>query len=119
VFLVFVFTGSFASIAKRWYLSYSEAHFEVFHPTDATRCTDGVKFDTADGIEGPLLRVKFHPHGCNDKGIEPPKLKFLLRLDQNRNINPAGSYPLCDFHIICEFCTPFQDALAVKISLIC
>ena len=33
--------------------------------------------------EGPLLCAKFHPHGCNDKGIGPPKLKFLLRFHQN------------------------------------
>ena len=31
--------------------------------------------------------------------------------------HPAGAYPLCDFHKICKVCTPFQDALAVKISL--
>ena len=30
---------------------------------------------------------------------------------------PAGTYPLRNFHIICRVCTPFQDALAVKISL--
>ena len=39
--LDFVFTGSIARGAKRRYLSYSEAHFEVFRATDATRCTDG------------------------------------------------------------------------------
>jgi len=30
---------------------------------------------------------------------------------------PAGTYPLRDFHKICRIYTPFQDALAVKISL--
>jgi len=29
----------------------------------------GVKF----GTEGPLLRAKFHPHRCIDKGMEPQK----------------------------------------------
>jgi len=29
----------------------------------------------------------------------------------------AGAYPLRDFHKICRVCTPFKDALAVKISL--
>ena len=48
-----------------WYLVYSEADFEVFHPAGATRCTDGTK--------GPLLHAKFHPHRCNDKGVGPPK----------------------------------------------
>ena len=37
-------TGSIAPNASRRYLVYSEADFEVFHPTRATRCTDGVKF---------------------------------------------------------------------------
>jgi len=35
------FTGSIAHSAKRRYLSYSEADFEVFRPAGATRCTDG------------------------------------------------------------------------------
>ena len=26
-----------------------------------------------------------------------------------------GRYLLCDFHEICRFCIPFQDALTVKI----
>ena len=30
---------------------------------------------------------------------------------------PTGAYPLRNFHKICKICTPFQDALAVKISL--
>jgi len=34
------------------------------------------------------------------------------------NINtPKEAYALCDFRKICRVCTPFQDALAVKISL--
>ena len=36
-----IFTGSIASSAKRRYLSYSEADFEAFRLTGATRCTDG------------------------------------------------------------------------------
>ena len=67
---------------------------------------------------GPLLHAKFHPHRCNGKGIEPPKLKFLLRFDQNVEYKrPAGAYPLRDFHKTCRVCTPFQDALAIKIAL--
>jgi len=74
------------------YLIYSEADFE------------------------PLLRAKFHPHRCNDKGVGPPKLKFLLRFDRNvKYKRPAGAYPLHDFHKICTVCTSFQDALGVKI----
>jgi len=71
----------------------------------------GVKF-------GPLLRAKFHPHRCNDKGRGPLKLKILLIFGQNVEYKrPAGAYPLCDFHKICRICSSFKDALAVKVSL--
>ena len=77
----------------------------VFRPAGATRCTDGGE-------------IKFHPHRCNDKGVGPPKLKFLLGFDRNLEYKrPAGAYPLSDFHKICRVCTPFQDALGVKIWL--
>jgi len=78
------------------YLVYSEADFEVFRPAGATRCTDGGEFGTEEGTED---RAKFHHHRCNDKGVGPPKLKFLLRFDQNVEYKrPAGAYPLRDFH---------------------
>ena len=82
----------------------------------------GVKFGMEEGPEGtegdPLLHAKFHPHRCNDKGVEPQKLKFLLRFDQNvKYKRTTGAYPFRDFHRICRICTPFQDALGVKISL--
>jgi len=77
----------------------------------------GVKLGMEKGC-GPLLYVKFHPYRCNDKGIGPQKLKFLLRFDQHVEYKrPTGVYPLHDFHKICSVCTPFQDTLAVKISL--
>ena len=67
---------------------------------------------------GPLLHAKFHPHRCKDKGIGPPKLKFLLIFDQNVEYKrPVGAYPLHDFYKICIICTPFKDALAIKVSL--
>ena len=91
------------------YLVYSEADFEVFRPTGATRCTDGVKFGMEEGTEGFLLRAKLHPHRCNDKGVGPPKLNFLLRFDQNVEYkHPAGAYPLRDFHKICRVVPHFR-----------
>ena len=70
----------------------------------------GLKFGTEEG--------KFHPHRYNGYGIGPTKLKFLLRFDQNVEYKrPAGAYPLSNFHKICCVSTPFQDALAVKLSL--
>jgi len=78
----------------------------------------GVKFGTEEGTKGPLLPAKFQPHWCNYKGVGPPKLKFLLRFDQNVEYKrPAGAYPLRDYHKIYRFCNAFQDALAVKIWL--
>ena len=51
--------------------------------------------------------------------IGPPKLKFLLIFDQNvEHKRPVGAYPLHDFfYKISTICTPFKDALAVKILL--
>jgi len=92
------------------YLHYSEADFEVFRPAGATRCTVGGKI---------CLRAKFHPHRCNDKGVGPPKLKFLLRFDRNVEYKrPTGAYPLRNFYKICRVCTPFQDALGVLLDLL-
>jgi len=94
--------------------------FNLLSPARATRCTDGgeIWHGLLRAKFGPLFRAKFHPDRCNDKGIGPPKLKFLLRFDQNVEYKrPAGAYPLCDFHKICRLCTLFQCALAVKISL--
>jgi len=64
------FTGSIARSTTRRHLSYSKADFEVFRP--ATRCTDGGEIWHGGGD-----RAKFQPHRCNNKGIGPPKLKFL------------------------------------------
>ena len=69
-----------------------------------------------EGTEGPSSMPNFTPHRCNDKGVGPPKLKFLLRFDRNVEYKrPAGAYPLRDFHKICRVCTSFQDALTVQI----
>ena len=54
-------TGSIARSARRRYLIYSDADFEVFRPTGATRCTDGGEIWHGGGN---LLRAKFHPVGA-------------------------------------------------------
>ena len=78
----------------------------------------GVKFGPEEKTFGPLLHAKFHPHRCNDKGVGPRKLKFLLRFDQNVEYKrPTVAYPFRDLHKICRVCTSFQDALGVKILL--
>ena len=78
------------------YLIYSEADFEVFRPTEATHCTDGVKFGKQAGTFGFLLATP----GLD---IGAPKLKYLLRLDQNVEYKrPTEAYSLRDFHNICR-----------------
>ena len=57
------------------------------------------------------FHAKFHPHRCNDKGVGPQKLKFLLRFYQTMEYKrPAGAKPLRDFYKICRVCTSFQVA---------
>ena len=109
-----IFTGSIARSANCRYLIYSEAHFEVFRPAGATRCTDGGE------IWHGGLRAKFHPHRCNDKGVGPPKLKFLLRFDRNLEYKrPAGAYPLRDFTKFAEFVPHFRMRWVLKFGWIC
>jgi len=67
----------------------------------------GVKF----GI--PSFMPNFTPIGAMIR-YRTQKLKFLLRFDKNVEYK---RHPLHDFHKICRVCTPFQDALVVKISL--
>jgi len=103
-----IFTGSIERSARRRYLIYSEADFEVLRPAGTTRCTDGGKFGKRQ-ISPPSVLLL---------GYGTSKLKFLLRFDQNVEYKRhADAYPLRDFHEICRVCTQFQDALDVKISL--
>jgi len=59
--------------------------------------TKGPRIGHGGGDQGPLLHAKFHPHRCNDKGVGPSKLKFLLRFDQNveykrRGVESSGTF---------------------------
>ena len=76
-------TGSMRAAQACRYLIYSEADFEVSRPEGASRCTDGGEIWLGGGDRSSLLCAKFHPHRCNDKGVGPQKLKFLLRFDRN------------------------------------
>ena len=97
------------------YLIYSEADFEVFRPAGATCCTDGGEIWRGGGDRSPR---QISPPSVQRQGCRTPKLKFLLRFHKNVEYKrPTGAYSLCDFHKICRVCTPFQDALGVKISL--
>jgi len=107
-------TGGIARSASRRYLIYSDADFEVFRPTGATRCTDGGKIWR--GV--PSSMPNFTPIGAKTRATGPQKLKFLLRFDQYvEHKRPADAYPVRNFHKICRVCTSFQDALACKTLL--
>ena len=62
-----IITGSTARSARRRYLIYSEADFEVFRPAGATRCTDGVKFGTDFTPIGATTRL----YGPQQEGQHP------------------------------------------------
>ena len=48
-------------------------------------------------------------HRCNDNGVEPPKLKFLLRFDQNVEYKgPQGCIPCAIFTKFAEFVPHFR-----------
>jgi len=97
--------------ASRRYLIYSEADFEVFRPTGATRWTDGgeIWHGGGDRPKVPSSMPNFTPIDATIR-LQDPKMKFLLRFDQNVEYKrPTGAYPLRDFHQICRVCTPFQD----------
>jgi len=114
-----VFTGSIARSAKLLHISYSKGNFEVLRPTGATFCTDGdeIWYGTVD-LFGPVLRVKFNPHRCNN-WYRPQKLNILLKFYQiSEYQRPPRAYLLRDFHEICKICTLFQHASAVKIRIL-
>ena len=61
----------------------------------------------------PISPLWVQQHGCRT-----PKTELFTHIWPKRGIQtPSGAYPLRDFHKICRVCTPFQDALAVKIWL--
>jgi len=107
-----VSNGGRCAAQSAGYLIYSEADFEVFRPAGGHTAPMGVKFGVEEWIEGPL-HAKFHTHRCNDKGIGPPKLKFLVRFDQNVEWHIHCKI----FYKICRICISFHDALAVIVLL--
>ena len=105
-FLLSVITGSIARSANLSVFSLLRGRFSGFSQH---------RGDTLHRW-GEICHAKFHPHRCNDKGVGPPKLKFLLRFDRNlEHKRPARAYPLRDVHKICRVCTSFPGALGVKI----
>ena len=67
------------------------------------------------------MEVKFgvprqiSPHRCNDKGVGPKKLNFLLRFDQNVKYKyPQGHMPCAIFTNFAEFVPHFRMCLVLK-----
>ena len=95
--------SSIVCSTKQHYISYSEADFEVFRLAGSTCWWWGEIW------HGGVDRRSTHPcqsspHRCNDKGIGPPKVKFLLRFCQNLEYkSPTGVYPSRDFPIFTKF----------------
>jgi len=58
-FITCIFIGGIAQSARRRYLIYTEADFEVFRPAGATRCTDGGEIWHGGG--GPSSTPNFTP----------------------------------------------------------
>jgi len=84
----------------RRYLSYSVTQRPIlrfFAPHGQHVALMGVKFGMEEGTACQISMPNF------DKGIGPPKLKFLLRFDHNVEYErPAGVYPLAQFSRILQ-----------------
>jgi len=116
--LISIYNGSIARSSRRRYLIYSETDFEVFRPAKVTRCTDGGEIWHGEGDQRSPPPYQISPQSVQRQGYRTPKLIFLLRFNQNVAYKrPAGAYLLGDFHKICNVCTTFRDALAIKLSL--
>jgi len=70
----------------------------------------GVKFGAEEGTESFPLPCEISPPSVqNNKGIGPPKLKFLVRFDQNVEYKrPYGRIPCAIFTSVVEFVTSFR-----------
>ena len=70
-----VITGSIARSARRRYLIYSEADFEVFRPARATRCTNGGEIWHGGSVPN------FTAIGATaGKGIGPTKTEIFTKI---------------------------------------
>jgi len=99
---------------------YSEADFEVLRPAGATRCTDRGEMWHGGRDQRSPSHAKFHPHRCNDKGVGPQRLKFLLRFDQNVEYKlPAGRIPCAIFAKFADLVPHFRERKVLKFRWIC
>ena len=95
-------TSSIVRRAKRRYINYSGPILRFFAPQ--------VRHVAPIGI---------HPHRCNDKGMKPPKLKFLLKFYHNSEYKgPPGrlrSVSVARFSQNLQSSYPVSGSLTLKI----
>ena len=85
-----------------------------FAPQGRHVASIGVKFGMEEGPSVPSYVPNFIP-SAQRSGYRTPKVKFLVRFDQNVEYKrPTGAYGLRDFYEFCIICNEFQDTLAVK-----
>jgi len=93
-----IIIGSIARSTSRRYLVYSKADFEVFRPAGVTRCTDGGEIWHRGGDRRFPPPSQISPLSVQRLGYRTPKLKFLLRFDQNVEYKcPTGAFPFARF----------------------
>jgi len=98
---------------SRRYLIYPEADFEVFRPTGVTLCTDGGEIWHGEGTP-----CQISPPSVQRLGYKTPKLKFLLRFDQNVEYKRPTT-PCAIFIKFAEFVLRFRTRWLLKFSWIC
>ena len=110
--VVYFITGSIARSANLPVFSLLRGRFWDFSPRRGdTLHRWGWNLAWRRGPKVPSSTPNSTPNRCNDKGVGPKKLKFLLRFDRNLEYKrPAGAYPLREFHKICRVCTTFESA---------
>ena len=83
------------------------------------RCTDGVKFGTEDGTEGPSSVPNFTSIGAKTRVQDPQNGNFYSDLTKMRNINaPQGRIPCAIFTKFAEFVPHFRMRWVLKFGWI-
>jgi len=75
-----VFTGSIACSAKRRYLSYPDADFEVFRSAGATHCTNGDKIWHGGGDPSSAPPCQISPPSVQRQGCRTPRRKIFTQI---------------------------------------
>jgi len=105
---------SIARSASRRYLIYPETDFEVFRPQG--RHVSPMGWNLAWRRSPPPCQI-LPPIGATTRVQDPTTEIFTQIWPECGILTPRTGVSLARFHKICRICTPFHDALAVKIWL--